>query len=64
MIPVVLSPETCYATKSNICHPGSAAQVTAAETAADLRIQQALDSQGLDGLDITVSSGAIERAIG
>jgi hypothetical protein len=64
MIPVVLSPETCYATKSNITHPGTAAQVTSAETAAQTRINDALASQGLDGLSITVSSGAIERAIG
>lgn len=64
MIPVVLSPECTYATKSNICHPGTAAQVTAAEASAQTRINDALASQGLDGLSITVSAGAIERAIG
>lgn len=34
MTPVSTSPEANYATRNNIVHPGSAAQVTAAQTAA------------------------------
>lgn len=59
MLPITLSPETAYATKSNILYPGTSAQATAAESVADARLEDALDGGGLDGLDITVS-GAIE----
>lgn len=62
MLPIVLSPATAYATKSNIAYPGTQAQATAAETAADARIEDVLDSFGLDNLDITVGAGAIEVA--
>lgn len=62
MLPVVLSAETAYATRPNITYPGTQAQATAAETAADARIEDALDGYGLDALDITVGAGAIEVA--
>ena len=62
MIPIVLSPDTAYATKSNLQYPGSQAQATAAEAAAEDRINDALAASGLDGLSITVSAGAIEVA--
>lgn len=62
MLPIVLSPEAAYATKPNIAFPGTAAQATAAEAAAQTRINDALASSGLDGLSITVSAGAIEVA--
>ena len=62
MLPIVLSPETAYATKPNIVYPGTSAQATAAETLADARIEDALDGYGLDGLDITVGAGSIEVA--
>lgn len=63
MIPIVVSPAACYASKPNIAHPGTAAQVTAAEAQAQTDINNMLASQGLDGLSITVSAGAIERAL-
>lgn len=62
MLPVTLSPATTYATKSNIAFPGTQAQATAAEAAAQTRMNDALASSGLDGLSITVSGGAIEVA--
>lgn len=62
MLPIVLSPATAYATKPNIAFPGSAAQATAAETAADARIEDVLDGFGLDNLNIEVAAGAIEVA--
>lgn len=62
MLPIVLSPDTAYATKPNIAFPGTQAQATAAETAADARIEDALDGYGLDALDIVVGAGAIEVA--
>jgi len=62
VLPITLSPATAYATKPNIAFPGTAAQATAAETAADARIEDALDGYGLDNLDITVGAGAIEVA--
>lgn len=62
MLPIVLSPATAYATRPNIAFPGSQAQATAAEAAADVRIEDALDGYGLDGLDFAVAAGAIEVA--
>ena len=62
MLPIVLSPETAYATKNNIVFPGSQTLATAAEVRADARIEDVLDSSGLDNLNIEVASGAIEIA--
>lgn len=62
MIPIVLSPATAYATKSNCAFPGSQAQATALEALAQTRINDALAASGLDGLTITVGAGAIEVA--
>lgn len=62
MLPIVLSPEAAYATKPNIAFPGSSAAATAAETAADARIEDVLDGYGLDNLNIEVNAGAIEVA--
>ncbi len=56
--PIVLSPDTTYATKENIKYPGTAAQATAAETAADGRIEDALPS----GVTVTGLTGAIKVA--
>lgn len=42
MIPIVLSPDTTYATKANIKYPGTQAQATAAELRADARIEDNL----------------------
>lgn len=64
MLPIVLSPETAYATKPNIVFPGSQTLATAAETLADARIEDSLDGYGLDNLDITVGAGSIEIAVG
>lgn len=62
MVPIVLSREATYATKSNIAFPGSQTQATAAEALAQSRINDALASQGLDGLTVAVAGGAIEVA--
>lgn len=62
MIPIVLSPATCYASKSNIAYPGTQTQATADEAAAEDRINDALAASGLDGLTVTVAAGAIEVA--
>lgn len=62
MIPINLSPDTAYATKSNIAYPGTSAQATAAEARAQTRINDALAASGLDGLTVTVAAGAIEVA--
>lgn len=45
MIPVVLSPETAYATKVNIKFPGSEAQAKAASLRADTRIEDAIPGE-------------------
>jgi hypothetical protein len=39
-----LSPATCYATKKNLVFPGKTAAASAAATAADTRIEDALPS--------------------
>jgi hypothetical protein len=44
-VPIVLSPQTAYATKPNIKYPGTQAQATAAETAADTRIEDAIPGE-------------------
>lgn len=48
------SPEATYATKPNIAHPGTAAQVTAANAAANAEIGTRLG--------LTVSGAAIKQA--
>lgn len=48
------SPDAAYLTKTNIVHPGTAAQVTAAETKA--RADIAEKNNG-----VTVTGGAIKR---
>jgi hypothetical protein len=58
LIPVVLSPQTAYATKDNIRFPGTQAQATAAEALAQTRINQVLPN----GLTVTVPGGAIKIA--
>jgi len=57
-VPIVLSPETAYATKANIKFPGSSTQATAAEAVAEDRINDSLPS----AVQVTVSSGAIKVA--
>lgn len=54
--PIVLSPETAFATKDNILYPGTQAQATAAEDLAEDRVNDALPSD----VQVTVSAGAID----
>lgn len=61
-IPITLSADCVYATKSNIAFPGTQTQATAAEGRAQTRINDLLSSQGLDGMSATVAAGAIEVA--
>lgn len=61
-VPIVLNGNCAYASKPNIAYPGTQTQATAAEADAQARINELLGSQGLDGLSITVSAGAIEVA--
>lgn len=58
-IPIVLSPETAYATKVNIKYPGTQAQATAAETKADTRIEDSIPGEVVK---IEVGAGAITVA--
>lgn len=60
MLPITLNAEAAYATKPNIVFPGTQTQATAAETIADTRIEDSLDSFGLDALDISIGAGSIE----
>jgi len=52
--PIVLSPDTAYATKTNIKFPGSETQATAARGAAEDRIEDAVP-----GITVTVAESAI-----
>lgn len=54
-VPIVLSPATAYATKSNLAFPGSAAQATAARAAAESRIEDATAPK----ITVTVDASAI-----
>lgn len=54
-VPITLDDNSTYATKVNIKFPGSSAQATAAEAAAEDRINDALP----DLVEVTVSAGAI-----
>lgn len=55
-VPIVLSPATAYATKPNIQFPGTSDQATAAEAAAETRIEDSLPSD----VTVSVASGAIK----
>ena len=57
-VPITLSPETAAVTKENYKFPGSQAQATAAESAADSRIEDSLPS----GVTITIAAGSVEVA--
>lgn len=60
MLPIVLSPDTAYATKTNIQRPGTQAQADAAEVTADARTEDVLDVVGADiaNYNITPAIGA------
>jgi len=53
-VPIVLSPETAYATKTNIVFPGTSAQATAARAAAKARIEDTTP-----GITVTLANGTI-----
>ena len=57
-VPIVLSPATCYVTKTNIKFPGVQAAATAAESAAKTRIEDNLPS----GVTVTITGGTIKLA--
>lgn len=57
-VPVTVSKDAAYATKVNIKFPGSAAQATAAESAAEDRINDSLPA----GVAVTVTAGTIDVA--
>jgi hypothetical protein len=54
MLPIVLSKEAAYATKTNIQFPGTSAQKTAALTAADARIEDVLDTVSADIANLAI----------
>ena len=54
--PIVVSPEAAYASKVNIQFPGTQTEATAAESAAESRIDDALSGTGIT---VTVAAGAI-----
>ena len=60
MLPIVLSPEAAYATKSNILFPGTQAQATAAETLADTTVDNHLAGSFVDAVSINIGAGSIE----
>ena len=53
-----LSPEAAYLTSVNIKYPGTQAQATAAETAAQNRMNDELPS----GVSVTVTGGTLKLA--
>lgn len=57
-VPITTTPETAYATKVNITFPGTQAQATAAEAAA----QTELNARLPNGITATVPGGAIKVA--
>jgi len=57
-VPIVLSPDTAAATKTNYKFPGSEAQAKAAAVRADARIQDTLPN----GVEIVVPESAIKPA--
>lgn len=54
-IPVVVSPDTCYATKGNIGHPGTSAQRTTSATQADTDLESRLTPITVAGVVITAA---------
>lgn len=54
MLPIVLSPETAYATKRNILYPGTQAQADAREAGADARIEDVVDAVGMDVANVSI----------
>lgn len=60
--PITLSKDAVYATKPNIVYPGNQTAATAAETAADTRVDDALASGGIDNVTIAIAAGSIEIA--
>lgn len=59
-LPIQIGQEAAYATKGNIAHPGTSAQITAAQTFAASDIQAHVADQ--TGSGITVTAAAIVAA--
>lgn len=57
-VPIVLDSNTAYVTSKNIKFPGTQTQATAAETAAQTRINDALPT----GVAVTVTAGTLKLA--
>lgn len=56
MLPIVLSPETAYATKRNIKFPGTQAKADSLESTADARIEDVLDGVGADIANLSIEA--------
>ncbi len=59
-MPIQISEEVAYATKGNVAHPGTSAQITAAQTKAVADLNAHLADQ--TGSSVTVSAAAIVAA--
>lgn len=59
-MPIQIGAEAAYSTKGNIAHPGTSAQITAAQTFAASDIQSHVADQ--TGSGITVTAAAIVAA--
>ena len=55
-VPIVLSPETAYASKTNIVFPGTEAQAEAAEVVAKARIEAAWAGSTVTVPDIPIAN--------
>lgn len=54
-MPIPIGAEAAYATKGNIAHPGTSAQITAAQTFAATDIEAHIDDQTGSGITITAT---------
>lgn len=55
-LPIQIGAEAAYATQGQIAHPGTAAQITAAQTFAATDIESHIDDQSGSGITITATT--------
>lgn len=54
--PIQTSAEAAYATQGQIAHPGTSAQITAAQTFAATDIESHIDDQSGSGITVTATT--------
>lgn len=55
-LPIQIGAEAAYATQGNIAHPGTSAQITAAQTFAATDIESHIDDQSGSGITVTATT--------